>query len=52
MIANNCRVDNNNTQYYGYSVISGFHSMLILSLFTFATLIAVVVYKRKKFHAP
>jgi hypothetical protein len=45
--AENMAVKDNATHYYTYTVIPEFPSFLVLPLFMMATLIAVIVYKRK-----
>lgn len=45
--AENMAVKDNATHYYTYTVIPEFPSFLILPLFIMATLLAVIVYKRK-----
>jgi len=45
--AGNCRVEDNSGEHFVYTVIPEFPSFLLLPLFMIATLLAVVVYKRK-----
>jgi len=44
--AGNYKADDNNGQYYVYTVIPEFESLVILQLFMIATLLTVIIYRK------